>query len=324
MKRQIVATCAVGVGLLGFVPGVHAQCGIETTEAYPGPHTDTIELRLKAKQNDFESGTDPYAAYGVHNHAIVVGGWAMYAEGTETPELFVSRTSGQVGTRLATWISSRETSHAWFDADTYSGFVILDIEHPLHPQDFHTWFVDDDDPATNYVVDGSNQPIYVDVNDDPILLDHMIDAFNMRIAVARSYFPQAQLVLYGHFSPIPRATVRLRHAVTTRLAGLKSGERGPLVFGLRPPFDPSGRFALPCRRCGGGLSLARSCGGQSDRVAVQTQSDPLPEEYVVPCSTPARRTADDAYWPELSCVMNAIRGSPHAAFTLPESIGEPE
>ncbi len=185
------------VGLLSIAwgGGAQAQCdmALPATPAFPGPHTGTIELRLRGIQNALEGNTDPYAQCGVHNHAIFIGGGYIGA-GNTTPVAFVTKSQAVVEAAIQGLLDdfALDSDYDWFDASTFRGFVFLDIENPMKPQQWHRYLEDAQDPSAN---------IYVDDPEKPILLDHIIDGFNTRIAAARAKFPYAELVLFPHVSP---------------------------------------------------------------------------------------------------------------------------
>lgn len=126
----------------------------------------------------------------------MVPGSAMLTDQFTTPREFLEPTLGELRAQILGWAQGVEADSPWFDADEFRGFILLDIEHPLNPKRFWEWFEDDDDPTTNFVPANASNPDYQEDDGTPILLDHILQGFNLRIAAARDVFRHAKIAVY--------------------------------------------------------------------------------------------------------------------------------
>lgn len=163
------------------------DCDDENPAAYPGadetcrdqldlncdglvdylPWPTTCEIHL-VEQGRFSSldltGT------GLEVGSISLNGSALKSGINHDLDDFLGFSEEEIASAFTNYVDS----HGPFTDDTV---VILDIEHPVHPRELHQFL------------------------DSPLLLAEIVDAFRLRIAVARSILPANPLALYGVVVP---------------------------------------------------------------------------------------------------------------------------
>jgi hypothetical protein len=128
---------------------------------------------------------------GIKNDSWMLHGYAVVAPNNITVEAFFAATEGDVRAKLLAYLADKVE----LDPET-TDYVILDIEHPVHPQTFGSYL----DPSHD---------LY-----DPIQFGRIMNAFTLRISVARELFPNAQLGLFGVTTPHPFGDATLDAQVT--------------------------------------------------------------------------------------------------------------
>jgi len=123
---------------------------------------------------------DPIALQnaGVVNDSWMVNGYAVYASEIVDEAEFLGATEADVREALESYLDARQ------DLDPLtSDYVILDIEQPFHPKHFGRFL----DPSHEWY--------------DPMKFHDVIDAYRLRIGVARELLPNARLGLFGATTP---------------------------------------------------------------------------------------------------------------------------
>ena len=138
--------------------------------------TWTITPHL-ALQNQYTS--HPVSCWGVESGAWTIQGYALKASKNMTVQEFVDTTEEQIQSQLLAYISSTNGLHG-----LTTDILVLDIEHPVHPKDWGKYY---------------EKPF-----DSNVSFEELIDAFELRIDVARNLFPNAKIALYGVVVPHPK------------------------------------------------------------------------------------------------------------------------
>ncbi|MEE2829693.1 MAG: putative metal-binding motif-containing protein [Myxococcota bacterium] len=160
----------------------------------PWPTTCEIHLVEQGRFSDLDlTGT------GLEVGSISVNGSAVKSGINHELEDFLGFTEEQIASTFSNYVAS----HGPFTEET---IVILDIEHPVHPREFH-----------NYL-------------DSPELFSEIIDAFRRRITVARSILPKNPIALYGVVVPHGQGS-------ETGFAGSNAGYQAAIEHGLYDELD---------------------------------------------------------------------------------------
>ena len=140
---------------------------------------------------------------GIKNDSWMLHGYAVVAPNDISEEAFFAATEGDVRSKLLAYLADKVE----LDPET-TDYVILDIEHPVHPRTFGSYL----DPSHD---------LY-----DPAQFARIIDAFTLRIAVARELFPNAQLGLFGVTTPHPFGDATLESQVSRQNGFLAASAAG--------------------------------------------------------------------------------------------------
>lgn len=153
-------------------PGAEESCRDESDLNCDGeithiPLPSTCEVHL-VEQNTFSSLdlTDTGLMVG----SVSVNGSAVNSGSNHDLDDFLGFTEEQITTTFTNYLLNQEE----FTEDI---IVILDIENPIHPKGFYAYL------------------------EDPILFASIIDAFRLRINVARAVLPNNPIGLYGTVTP---------------------------------------------------------------------------------------------------------------------------
>ena len=150
-------------------------------------------------QSRFSSSTSRLHDMGIANDAVCVSSYAFLAH---SGDMTTAAGLEKVLTTSRDAIAERLTSYADnndIPLDT-EGIVIIDIEGPQFSPVYFGNYLD------------TALPTY-----DPALLDRILDAYKLRIDVAREVFPQAKLGLYDSITPHPFGDAALASMIRRQL-----------------------------------------------------------------------------------------------------------
>lgn len=191
LRTTVTTTAALLIGLTGALPTQACAStdqdrdGRVSSDARPAPKPDdpTEEARGDGAfpkggrisvQNGLFSGTVPD---GMYADAWTISGGAILAGKGKSTSWFIAQTEDAIHRQLDRYKQRNGIS------ETFEGLVVLDIEHPVHPQDW----------GDHMVASGSSGQF-----------EQLMDAVKRRIEVAREEFPKAKLALYGIGMPDSR------------------------------------------------------------------------------------------------------------------------
>ncbi len=185
---------------------------------------------------------------GVVNDAWMVNGYAVYAGESIGEQAFLAAGEAEVRNALESYLNARHD----LDPAT-ANYVILDIEQPFHPKHFGRFL----DPSHEWY--------------DPMKFLDVIEAFNLRIAVARDVFPQARLGLFGATTPHSFGDPFLQAQISRQDGFEAAGAAGlydqldvicPIIYQRFGPSDDRHHYLEPYSRMGAesALDLRRSDG----------------------------------------------------------------
>jgi hypothetical protein len=140
---------------------------------------------------------------GVKNDCWMLHGYAVVAPNDITVEEFFAATEEDIRAKLLAYLSDKVE----LDPET-TDYVILDIEHPVHPRTFGGYL-------------NPSHDLY-----DPAQFARIIDAFTLRISVARELFPNAQLGLFGVTTPHPFGNAAIEAQITRQSGFLAASAAG--------------------------------------------------------------------------------------------------
>jgi len=140
---------------------------------------------------------------GIKNDSWMLHGYAVVAPNDITEEAFFAATEEDVRSKLLAYLADKVE----LDPET-TDYVILDIEHPVHPRTFGSYL----DPSLDSY--------------DPAQFARIMDAFALRISVAREQFPNARLGLFGMTTPHPFGDATLESQVSRQNGFLAASAAG--------------------------------------------------------------------------------------------------
>jgi hypothetical protein len=140
---------------------------------------------------------------GVKNDSWFVHGYAVGAHSSITEDEFFAATEEDIRTKLLAYLADKVE----LDPET-TDYVILDIEHPVHPRTLGGYL-------------NPSHDLY-----DPAQFTRIINAFTLRISVARELFPNAQLGLFAVTTPHPFGDATLDAQVTRQGGFLAASAAG--------------------------------------------------------------------------------------------------
>ena len=140
---------------------------------------------------------------GIKNDSWMLHGYAVVAPYDITEEEFFAATEEDIRAKLLAYLADKVE----LDPET-TDYVILDIEHPVHPRTFGGYL-------------NPSHDLY-----DPAQFTRIINAFTLRISVARELFPNAQLGLFGVTTPHPHGDATLEAQMTSQGGFLAASAAG--------------------------------------------------------------------------------------------------
>ncbi|MDP7030210.1 MAG: hypothetical protein QF733_08320 [Phycisphaerales bacterium] len=179
---------------------------------------------------------------GVVNDAWMVNGYAVYASKNMNEDEFLGATEADVRDALESYLEARHD----LDPAT-SNYVILDIEHPYHPKDFGRFL----DPSNAWY--------------DLMKFHEVIDAYKLRISVARDLLPNARLGLFGVTTPHPFGNPLLEAQIVRQDGFEAAGAAGlydeldvvcPVIYQRYGPSDSRHHLLEQYTRMGAESALA--------------------------------------------------------------------
>lgn len=154
-------------------------------------------------QNAMADEQESLNELGIANDAWILSGSALDARKNMSLSEFLEASEATVIARFIPYLQN----HPDLTVDTTQD-VILDIEHPVHPRDLGRYLDETD-------------PLY-----DPSLYEEIVDAFKLRISVARSVLPNARLGLYGVTTPHPSGEATMGTEVIRMLGYQAASDAG--------------------------------------------------------------------------------------------------
>jgi hypothetical protein len=155
------------------------------------------------EQSRYADDAESLRSAGVKNDAWMLHGYAVAAPKGMSEADFLDASEDDVRESLLSYIDNKPD----LDPAT-SDYVILDIEHPIHPKNFGKYL----------------SPM--DERYDPAQFVRIMIAFRLRISVARDLLPNARLGLYGVTTPHPFGDASLASQITRQGGFLAASAAG--------------------------------------------------------------------------------------------------
>lgn len=130
-------------------------------------------------QSAWFSDPSELESLGVNNGGIAVNGSAVLQNSGEDLSSYLASTEAQITTNFAKYIAKHNLNGS-------SAYVIMDLEAVVAPKNWGQYYESDEDDKSN-----SNSSQF----------DQVIEAFKLRMSVARTLLPNAKICLYG--VPVP-------------------------------------------------------------------------------------------------------------------------
>jgi hypothetical protein len=118
---------------------------------------------------------------GVSNNGIAVNGSAVLQDQGGDLSTYLAYTEAQITASFGSYVTKHNLNGS-------SAYVIMDLEAVVAPKNWGEYYDADDDDSS-------------DDNDDSSQFNQIVEAFKLRISVARTLLPDAKICLYG--VPVP-------------------------------------------------------------------------------------------------------------------------